>query len=236
MLTKPWTRCFRAWARPDYTQYSIVRETDGASPDQDHEVEPESYGDPSAEDGEEISSQPQTRLFTNRILLQIVSVSLLAFHTVASETLIPVFLAFPRSHGTPGAPPQDRIKSPLSLNGGFGMSSPSIGKVLFTQAVISVLVQIFVVARLVTRFGPLRTYRWTLVVYSLLYCLTPFVAEFKSPLSTMALLLDLWAKVLLVALGDVCSAILWVSCLTLRRNTSLVLKLKQNHQCDFTSQ
>ena len=145
--------------------------------------------------------------FTNQVVLQILSVSLLPFHKVASDTLALVFLTSPR-------PYSDDIRLPtrslLSLNGGFGLSTASVGKVLLTQAVTAVLVQSLVVLRLVSRFGSLRIYRWTRIAFPWLYRLTPFVTKLASRLTLVALLVDLWAKVDCVALGYVCSAILWV--------------------------
>ena len=142
--------------------------------------------------------------YTMQVILQILSVSILAYHKIASDTLIPVFLASPSSQFE-----ADRsIMRLLNLSGGFGMSTASIGNVLLTQAVIATIVQLAVVPIIIKRFGALRTYRWTLFVFPWMYCLTPFVIKLPMPISVIALLLDLWIKVLLVALGYVCSAIL----------------------------
>lgn len=133
------------------------------------------------------------------------SVSLLALHKVASDTLIPVFLASPSS---PGDVTEREVKFYVDLGGGLGLSTASVGNVLLTQAVTAVLVQFLVVPKMVTKFGALRTYRWTLAVFPILYCMTPFVVKLPFPFSLMALLVDLWTKVLLVGLGYVCSAIM----------------------------
>ena len=151
---------------------------------------------------------PHRKPFTLQVVLQILSVSLLAFHKVASDTLIPVFLASPRPTSNV---PQLGNELSFRLRGGFGLSSTNIGIIILTQAVTAIIVQFFIVPRVVTRFGALRTYRWVSSVFPFLYCLTPFVLELSSPLSIYALLVDLWIKVLLVALGYVCSAILYAS-------------------------
>ena len=152
-----------------------------------------------------VAPQIKRKRFTGQVILQIISVSLLAFHKVASDSLIPVFLATPRPKADDS---RTASISPFRFSGGFSLSPASIGNVLLTQAVTAMLVQFLVVPRVITAFGALRTYRWTLFAFPWLYCLTPFVVKFPSPFSLIALLIDLWAKVLLVALGYVCSAIL----------------------------
>ena len=144
------------------------------------------------------------RTFTCQVLLQILSVSLLAFHKVASDTLIPVFLAHPSAKSEI----RNLGRSVFESSGGFGMDSSSIGNVLLSQAVVAICAQFIIVPSVIARFGPLQTYRWTLSVFPVIYCLTPLVVKLLPPLSTIALLLDLWIKVVLVALGYVCSAIL----------------------------
>lgn len=150
---------------------------------------------------------PSTTLekpYTIQVILQILSVSLLAFHKVASDTLIPIFLASPSFDGGREA----ILRRCLSLGGEFGMSTTSIGYVLLSQAVIAIIAQLLVVPAIIERFGALYTYRWTLFMFPWMYCLTPFVMKLPRSLSVIALLLDLWIKVLIVALGYVCSAIL----------------------------
>ena len=143
--------------------------------------------------------------YTYQVVLQILSVSLLAFHKVASDTLIPIFLA--------NTSAESKIQSLekrsfLKFSGGFGMNTATIGVVLLTQAVVAIVAQLFAVPYIIKKFGALRTYRWTLFVFPWMYFLTPFVVKLPFPISIIALLLDLWIKVLLVALGYVCSAIL----------------------------
>ena len=152
-------------------------------------------------------SIPQTP-YTRQVVLQILSVSLLAFHKVASDTLIPVFLA----NASAESERRSLVKhSFLELSGGFGMDTATISNVLLTQAVVAIVSQLVAVPYIIKRFGALRTYRWTTFIFPWIYCLTPFVVKLPSPLSIIALLLDLWVKVLLVALGYVCSAILYVN-------------------------
>jgi len=168
------------------------------SPAPGHEIELESLDESREEirlnEDESLGADPKFRHFTYQVLLQILSVSLLAFHKVASDTLIPLFLAHPLSKsGT-----QRLGRSFFRFSGGFGMDTSGVGNVLLIIAVASII----------ARFGPLQTYRWTLSIFPFMYFLTPFVVKIHPPLSVLALLLDLWIKVVLVALGYVCSTIL----------------------------
>ena len=198
------------WRRPGHVEYTMVNGENGRLPTNDTdehtaEIELSPRGRPSASNLSTLSQGSEDRPYTVQVILQILSVSLLAFHKIASDTLIPVFLAAPSSAGDV---PKLRVRSVFHIGGGFGLSPASVGNVLLTQAMTAILVQSFAVPRIVTKYGPLRTYRWTLFVFPILYCMTPFVVKLRFPFSLIALLLDLWIKVLLVALGYVCSAIL----------------------------
>ena len=210
-----WRKCVGMWKGQGYTAYSIVGEAcDVPISEQSHSSAAEGHTDnielrvrekSTMTNASGVDPEIKKKRFTGQIILQIISVSLLAFHKVASDSLIPVFLATPRAKTDK---PRAASNSPFNLSGGFGLSSASIGYVLLTQAVTAILVQFLVVPRVITKFGALRTYRWTLFVFPWLYCMTPFVVKLPPPLSLIALLVDLWVKVLLVALGYVCSAIL----------------------------
>ena len=150
------------------------------------------------------SARPKASAYTRKVILQIVVVSLLAFHKVSSDVIIPTFLAA----SSTGHSEDDTDVTFFRFKIGFGMASPSIANVLLTQAVVAILSQIFIVPRVIDRFEPLKTIRWALSVFPWLYCITPFTARLPYPLSIIAILLDLWTKGILVSLGYVASAIL----------------------------
>ena len=146
------------------------------------------------------SSKPRT--FTSQVVLQICSVSLLAFHKVSSDIIIPSFLVYEGRDG---------------FSAGFGFSTIEVGNVLLTQAIVAILAQLLVIPRLIETFGPLRVHRCALCVFPILYCFTPFIVRLPRIVSIVVLLIDLWVKVLLSSLGYVCSAILYVqSCARLK--------------------
>ncbi|KAL4885741.1 hypothetical protein BJY04DRAFT_179153 [Aspergillus karnatakaensis] len=88
------------------------------------------------------------------------------------------------------------------------MTSQGISNILLAQAASVVVAQVFIVPRIITRWGSLRSFRWCTFLFPWLYCLTPFTTALDSPLSTVAIILDLLIKGLLVNIGYVASAIL----------------------------
>ncbi|KAK3376112.1 major facilitator superfamily domain-containing protein [Lasiosphaeria ovina] len=163
---------------------------------------------------------PSAQTFTRQIILQVLSLSLLAFHKVSSDSITGTFLALePSPTGdyqqqgnstTPSATVYHRSLSLPQAKGGFGFNTQTIGAMFLSEAVVRVVVQATLVPLLVSRLGALRAFRLVLVIYPAAYLLTPFLPgmRVRPPLRLAALLLDLWLKVALSSTGYVCSAIL----------------------------
>ncbi|CZR66893.1 uncharacterized protein PAC_16794 [Phialocephala subalpina] len=149
-------------------------------------------------------ARPKLSAYTSKVILQILAVSLLAFHKVSSDVIIPTFLATPFDENYSSLDTRGLFKFAV----GFGMELPSIGNVLLSQAITVIISQMLIVPRAIDHFGPLKTFRWAVFAFPWLYCLTPFTATLPYPLSLAVLLLDLWIKAALVSLGYTSSAIL----------------------------
>ncbi|KAI0383261.1 major facilitator superfamily domain-containing protein [Hypomontagnella monticulosa] len=148
--------------------------------------------------------QPKT-VFTLQVVLQILSVSLLAFHKVSSDAVMPTFLATPLATSAIGqASASDFFRS----RGGFGYSSRTIGLVLLSQAIVGLVAQALLVPRFIDRVGPLRAYRIVLGIYPLMYIFTPLLPNLASWVSLTLVILDAWIRVILSSTGYICSAIL----------------------------
>ncbi|KAK3347043.1 major facilitator superfamily domain-containing protein [Lasiosphaeria hispida] len=150
---------------------------------------------------------PPGRTFSSQIILQILSLSLLAFHKVSSDTTMGSFLALAPSQDQHG----DSVHGPgflLEAKGGFGFNTQKIGVIFLTEAIFRVMIQGAVVPFLITRLGALKAYRWALGIYPAMYLVTPFFPGLPSSWKLVALLPDLWSKVALSSIGYVCSAIL----------------------------
>ncbi|KAK4203399.1 putative permease [Triangularia verruculosa] len=140
------------------------------------------------------------RAFSYQTILQILSVSLLAFHKVSSDAVMPVYLAAPLDSST------------KHLTGGFGFSGPTIGFMLLSQAIVAAVAQLAFVSWIINKMGPLLAYRTVLCAYPVVYIFTPFLPglsiTISSALALALVVLELWLKVLLSSIGYICSTIL----------------------------
>jgi hypothetical protein len=159
------------------------------------------------EDADSVSDERQTpdRTYTSKVVLQILSVSLLAFHKVSSDVLVPVFLASPSVEANGNGTSSSTF---ASLSGGFGMSTTQIGYLLFSQAAIATAAQILFVSKVITWVGVLKLYRWLLLGFPWLYGFLPLTTTLPYALAVVALVILQWISVVLVAIGYVCCSIL----------------------------
>ncbi|KAK3305581.1 major facilitator superfamily domain-containing protein [Chaetomium strumarium] len=141
-----------------------------------------------------------TCAFTLQVLLQILAVSLLAFHKMSADALSGTFLSLE-------APSVGGLSFPHT-RGGFGFSTRTIGIIFLTKAIFRVIIQPTFIPWFISKLGALRAFRCVLGLYPAMYLATPFLPNLPSPLGLMALLPDLWIKVALSSVGYVCSAIL----------------------------
>jgi hypothetical protein len=161
-------------------------------------------------EADEPVKQVSNRAFTFQVMLQILAVSLLAFHKVASDSLMGTFLALPESAGSDkpagGAAPRG-ISFPHA-SGGFGFDTNVIGVIFLTEAIFRAAIQPMAIPWLISKLGELRAFRWVLGLYPATYILTPFLPRVPSPFQVIFLLLDSWMKVALSSVGYICSAVL----------------------------
>ena len=145
------------------------------------------------------------KAFTQQVILQLISVSMLAFHKVSSDSIMPTFLATPP---TPPGSQRTPTRNFLESTSGFGYSSEKIGFILLSQAIVAVIAQATVVPLFVDRVGPLKAYRIVLSIYPIAYLFTPLLPKLGSPFPLILVALDLWIKVIISSVGYICSAIL----------------------------
>ncbi len=95
-------------------------------------------------------------------------------HSISFDQLMPVFLSEPMSH----AP----ISLPFKFTGGFAFSTGTIGFMLSVQGVYSMMAQIFLFPLAASKFGTLKTFRFILFTWPLLYLLVPYLVLLPQPL------------------------------------------------------
>ncbi|KAF2493144.1 MFS general substrate transporter [Lophium mytilinum] len=112
--------------------------------------------------------QPSWRnAFSRQVCLTIIGYGFLAFHTVSFEQLMPILMSLPESD----VPPQ----LPLKFEGGFALSTKTIGMILSVQGIYQMFAQLIVFPWINLRLGTLRTFWLGIFTYPLLYVITPYL-------------------------------------------------------------
>ncbi|KAK4140773.1 protein zinc induced facilitator-LIKE 1 [Dichotomopilus funicola] len=157
------------------------------------------------------------RAFPPQVILQVLALSLLPFHKIASDSLTSTFLALDANDpndnepasGAGAATTTTPRGTPLPHSQrGFGFDTRMIGIIFLTEAIFRVLIQPTAIPWFVSKLGALRPFHWVLELYPAMYIFTPFLPQLPSPFGVVLLLLDLWTKVALSSVGYICSAVL----------------------------
>ncbi|XWW99706.1 hypothetical protein V2A60_007718 [Cordyceps javanica] len=114
-------------------------------------------------------------IFTYQTVVTLLAYSFLAFHSVAYDQNISVFLSTPVIPRTP-----DNYKPPLYFNGGFGLDPGTIGTIFTIYGVTSAAVQFILYPALVARWGVLRTFHFCSIALPLVYLITPYASLFTT--------------------------------------------------------
>lgn len=159
-----------------------------------------------AEGEENAQTRPSWRkVFALQVVLQILAVSLLAFHKVAFDAFMPTFLAAPTSVDS-----RHHKRDVMDSTGCFGYGSQKIGLILLTQAIVVLVAQATVVSRLIDWAGPLTACRVVFGLYPAAYVLTPFLPLLAEPGPLLTVALDIWITGILSSTGYICSAVMLV--------------------------
>ncbi|OAQ66851.1 MFS transporter [Pochonia chlamydosporia 170] len=136
-------------------------------------------------------------IFTQQSVLIMLAYFFLAFHSVAYDQNVTVFLNYPVMKHTP-----ENTKLPFYFNGGFGLESGRIGTIFMLYGITCGLVQFILFSPMVTRWGVLKCYKACCVVMPLVYLLTPYTSLFptyETRLMALAFVLMLKAFSIIVA-------------------------------------
>lgn len=100
---------------------------------------------------------------------------------------MPVFLSEPIS--------TDPVSLPFRFTGGFGLSSKTIGLMLSVQGVYSMVAQLWLFPLATARFGNLKTFRFVLMTWPVLYFLVPYLILLPQRLQIPGVLICLLWKI-----------------------------------------
>lgn len=95
------------------------------------------------------------RVLTRETSINLLAYTFLAFHSVAYDQILSVFLRHPVEEHTP-----ENTAFPFYFSGGFGMSHSQVGLIYTVYGVVCGTIQFTLYPTIVARFGVLRCYRF----------------------------------------------------------------------------
>lgn len=99
-------------------------------------------------------SAGMSEVFSYQTTINLVSYTFLAFHSVAYDQNITVFLDYPIIPRTP-----ENTKFPFYFTGGFGLSSGTIGTIFTIYGITCGLIQFLIYPPMVNRYGVLNCFK-----------------------------------------------------------------------------
>ncbi|RKF79179.1 putative membrane protein [Golovinomyces cichoracearum] len=123
------------------------------------------------------SRLPISKIFTRNIIINIACFGILAYHTMTLDSMMPIFLSYPKPHN------QSSWKLPFKFSMGYGLSTKEIGMILSVQGIYSMLVTLCIFPTLVRRFGAMRLFRTVAICYPILYLSIPYFSLLPPSLS-----------------------------------------------------
>jgi hypothetical protein len=149
-------------------------------------------------------SPTNAEIFNNQTVINLVSYTFLALHSVAFDQILPVFLNYPRQ-----VPDEHNTHLPFKFSGGFGLSSDRIGTIFTVYGIACGIIQFFVFPPLCTRFGVLNCYRVAALTFPLVYIVLPYTGLIQDDKLRYALfMVVMLVKGFVVIIGFPCTTIL----------------------------
>ncbi|KAI0804434.1 major facilitator superfamily transporter [Xylaria sp. FL0064] len=143
-------------------------------------------------------------VFTRQTVINLVSYTFLALHSVAFDQVLPVFLNYPTQEHTPS-----NTSLPFFFSGGFGLNSGHIGTIFTLYGIASGVIQFVVFPPLCARYGVLKCFRVCILIFPVIYFVIPFTVLIEDVNWRYgALLVAMITKAFAVIIGFPCSTIL----------------------------
>ncbi|KAI1353432.1 major facilitator superfamily transporter [Xylaria sp. FL0043] len=143
-------------------------------------------------------------VFTRQTVINLVSYTFLALHSVAFDQVLPVFLNYPTQEHTPL-----NTSLPFFFSGGFGLNSGHIGTIFTLYGIASGVIQFVLFPPLCARYGVLKCFRVCILFFPIIYFVIPFTVLIEDVnWRYAALLVAMITKAFAVIIGFPCSTIL----------------------------
>lgn len=160
-------------------------------------------------------SSPPTKVtlaevFSPQTTLALMVYMIMALHSVAYDQVLPVFLNYP-----PINPNDGPIHLPFRFIGGFGLNSSHIGGIFTAYGIVCGLVQILLFPSACQRFGVLNCFKACMIMYPVVYLVTPYTALIQTSRPRIAVLMVIMIfKSFCVIFGFPCITILFTNSAT----------------------
>ncbi|RAL09865.1 MFS transporter [Aspergillus homomorphus CBS 101889] len=143
-------------------------------------------------------------VFSPQSNLILLAYSLMSMHTMAFDSLFPVFLHTPvqELENNPD------VHLPFKFIGGFGVDSQTIGIYYTLIGIIGMIVQFLIFPAAAKQYGVLNCLKVVSIVFPVLYLLTPFTALVPGSLRHVVVFLLMLGKLAASIFGFPCTTIL----------------------------
>lgn len=124
---------------------------------------------------------PFRRIWTPNVFFTFLAHGLMAFHVGTFNNLWFIFLSAPRfdpANPVPASAAERHL--PFGFTGGFALPPPKIGLSLSIIGVIGINLQLLLYPRLTSKYGTLKCYRASLLLFPVAYFLAPYLSLIPS--------------------------------------------------------
>ena len=117
-------------------------------------------------------------VFSPQSNLNLLTYSILAFHSLAYDQLLPIFMHYPQQTNRSTNPD---VSLPFKFSGGFGLDSNRIGLLFTVYGIFGMLIQFLVFPPLARHYGVLPCLKAVTAMFPIAYIITPFTALLPTP-------------------------------------------------------
>ncbi|RDL33327.1 uncharacterized protein BP5553_08766 [Venustampulla echinocandica] len=123
---------------------------------------------------------PQSRptfseVFTRQSVINLMSYTFLALHSVSYDQLLPIFMHHPRQ-----TPDSSNTRLPFKFSGGFGLGASRIGTLFTMYGIIGCFIQFLIFPPVARKFGVLNCFKCCAITFPVVCFVTPYTALIQS--------------------------------------------------------
>lgn len=115
------------------------------------------------------SQLPKPKAFTKDIMMLIIALGIFTYHSMAYDNLIPIF--FQDKPGSEGS----TLSSSAAFAGGLGLSTRSVGIIMFFNGISALLIQGIIFPLIAIRFGVWKSFIAVTFGHPLAYAIVPYL-------------------------------------------------------------